>query len=87
MLEENFSKAEEHLYHSAVKHYQQNNKELFYDITSSYFEGHKCIIAKYGYSRDHRKIVNKLSLVWLRLQMDFQLNAIFILETPRINQQ
>lgn len=55
VLEENFSKAEEHLYHSAVKHYQQNNKELFYDITSSYFEGHKCIIAKYGYSRDHRK--------------------------------
>lgn len=27
---------------------------MFYDITSSYFEGSKCIIAKYGYSRDHR---------------------------------
>ena len=27
---------------------------LFYDITSSYFEGSKCLIAKYGYSRDHR---------------------------------
>ncbi len=27
---------------------------VFYDITSSYFEGTKCIIATYGYSRDHR---------------------------------
>lgn len=27
---------------------------MFYDITSSYFEGSKCILAKYGYSRDHR---------------------------------
>lgn len=25
-----------------------------YDITSSYFEGHQCIISDYGYSRDHR---------------------------------
>lgn len=25
-----------------------------YDITSSYFEGHECKIAAYGYSRDHR---------------------------------
>jgi len=27
---------------------------MFYDITSSYFEGSKCILARYGYSRDHR---------------------------------
>jgi transposase len=31
-----------------------SEKAVFYDITSSYFEGSKCIIATYGYSRDHR---------------------------------
>lgn len=37
---------------------KQENKftedALFYDITSSYFEGSKCVLAKFGYSRDHR---------------------------------
>lgn len=28
---------------------------LYYDITSSYFEGAKCILAKLGYSRDKKK--------------------------------
>ncbi len=28
---------------------------IHYDLTSSYFEGSKCEIAFYGYSRDHRK--------------------------------
>ncbi len=27
---------------------------IFYDITSSYFEGGRCVLATYGYSRDHR---------------------------------
>jgi len=27
---------------------------VIYDITSSYFEGNKCVLATYGYSRDHR---------------------------------
>ncbi len=27
---------------------------IFYDITSSYFEGTKCVLASFGYSRDHR---------------------------------
>ena len=27
---------------------------VFYDLTSSYFEGSHCTMAKYGYSRDHR---------------------------------
>ncbi len=27
---------------------------IFYDITSSYFEGTQCILATYGYSRDKR---------------------------------
>ena len=28
---------------------------ILYDITSTYFEGYRCPIAKYGLSRDHRK--------------------------------
>ena len=28
---------------------------IFYDITSTYFEGYRCPIARYGLSRDHRK--------------------------------
>ncbi|MCK5177783.1 MAG: IS1634 family transposase, partial [Candidatus Aenigmarchaeota archaeon] len=31
-----------------------NTKKVHYDLTSSYFEGHNCQIAMYGYSRDHR---------------------------------
>jgi transposase len=31
-----------------------NTKRTHYDLTSTYFEGHKCSIAMYGYSRDHR---------------------------------
>lgn len=27
---------------------------VIYDITSTYFEGQKCVLAKFGYSRDHR---------------------------------
>ncbi len=30
------------------------NDTVIYDLTSSYFEGTKCILASYGYSRDHR---------------------------------
>ena len=55
VLEENFGLVEQYLYSLAVKRFKQVGKELYYDITSSYFEGHKCIIAQYGYSRDKRK--------------------------------
>lgn len=55
VLSENFSKVEDYMYQCAVNQFNQNDKELFYDITSSYFEGTKCIIAEYGYSRDKRR--------------------------------
>jgi len=29
-------------------------ESVFYDLSSSYFEGHSCPLAKHGYSRDHR---------------------------------
>jgi len=35
--------------------YKLDLNTLFYDITSSYFEGKKCTLAFFGYSRDHRK--------------------------------
>ena len=55
VLEENFAIVEKYVYELAVKKFKQDDKELFYDITSSYFEGHKCIISKFGYSRDKRR--------------------------------
>jgi len=55
ILEHNFALVEQYLYNVAVKKFHQNEKELFYDITSSYFEGRGCVIAAYGYSRDRRK--------------------------------
>lgn len=55
VLEENFPLVEKYLYQLAVNQFKQNKKELYYDITSSYFEGNKCIIAEFGYSRDKRR--------------------------------
>jgi transposase len=55
VLNENFSLVEKYLYSTAVQKFDQDDKELYYDLTSSYFEGCKCIIARYGYSRDRRK--------------------------------
>ncbi|KFD40884.1 hypothetical protein HY02_07430 [Peptococcaceae bacterium SCADC1_2_3] len=51
----NFSLVEQSLCHWAEHCFEQNMQELYYDITSSYFEGRRCIIAEYGYSRDHRR--------------------------------
>lgn len=42
------------LYEQLKKRQRIHSDALFYDITSSYFEGSRCIIAKLGYSRDHR---------------------------------
>ena len=42
------------LYEQLKKHQRIHSEAFFYDITSSYFEGSRCVIAKMGYSRDHR---------------------------------
>ena len=55
VLTDNFPLVEKSLYNWAQSLFEQNMQELYYDITSSYFEGHLCILAEYGYSRDHRK--------------------------------
>lgn len=54
VLEYNFPVVEQCLYEWAEGYFNQNMHELFYDITSSYLEGHQCIIGEFGYSRDHR---------------------------------
>lgn len=43
-----------HLYRKFKQMGHTLEQAVFYDITSSYFEGGKCILAAYGYSRDHR---------------------------------
>ena len=42
------------LYQQLRKRGKISSDAFFYDITSSYFEGSRCVIAKLGYSRDHR---------------------------------
>lgn len=37
------------------KKFNVDVSSVIYDITSTYFEGTKCVLAKFGYSRDHRK--------------------------------
>ena len=37
-------------------------KTIFYDITSSYFEGTKCILSTYGYSRDKRSDKEQITI-------------------------
>ncbi len=45
---------QQHLYRQYIKSGYAAENTVFYDITSSYFEGTKCVLAAYGYSRDHR---------------------------------
>lgn len=43
-----------HVFQKLQQAGQTLESAVFYDITSSYFEGTKCILAAHGYSRDHR---------------------------------
>jgi len=38
-----------------AKHHLKNGCLVLYDLTSSYMEGRKCELAKYGYSRDNKR--------------------------------
>lgn len=50
------------LFHLAKKRFKINEKNLYYDITSTYFEGERCDDAEYGYSRDHRKDKKQINI-------------------------
>ena len=43
------------LYTKIDRLYGIDTSKLFYDLTSTYFEGNKCPLARYGYSRDKRR--------------------------------
>lgn len=43
-----------HLYKQLERIDPTVGQGFFYDITSTYLEGSQCVIAKFGYSRDHR---------------------------------
>lgn len=52
---------QKHLYKKIKEKYPKSFRLIFYDLTSSYFEGSECKIGKAGYSRDHRS--DKLQIV------------------------
>ena len=54
VLEDKKEKLEKEFFPILKDKLKLNLENTHYDITSSYFEGHKCDIATYGYSRDHR---------------------------------
>ena len=62
VLEKNLKHVEKFLYSTFIKLFNQNRDELFYDITSSYLEGHKCIIAIIDIQETIEVIKNKLLL-------------------------
>lgn len=50
------------LFHLAKKRFNIDEKNLYYDVTSAYFEGNLCDDAEYGYSRDHRKDKKQINI-------------------------
>ncbi len=40
---------------SLARRHLRNGTLLLYDVTSTYLEGRRCELARYGYSRDHRR--------------------------------
>lgn len=53
---------EQELYKRLVKEELIDTTLVFYDLTSSYFEGEDCDIAKFGHSRDHRSDCLQITL-------------------------
>jgi len=47
-------KIEKDLHRQVKKKFGVEFARVFYDLTSTYFEGHQCPLSEYGYSRDHR---------------------------------
>lgn len=63
ILEEMKDDLERHLYNNRLTDllsYQLNL--VFYDLTSSYFEGTHCPLARFGYSRDHRPDCRQINI-------------------------
>jgi len=48
-------KRQERIETSLARRYLEDGVLVLYDVSSSYFEGRHCPLARYGHSRDHRK--------------------------------
>ena len=55
-------KIEKDLHRHVKKRFNVDFARVFYDLTSTYFEGHECPLAEYGYSRDHRSDRQQVNL-------------------------
>lgn len=53
---------EKALYDKLVDLFNLDLSLIFYDLTSSYFEGEKCSLSKWGFSRDHRPDCRQIQL-------------------------
>jgi transposase len=59
---ERILKIEKDLHRQVKKKFQVEFARVFYDLTSTYFEGHDCPLAEYGHSRDHRSDREQVNL-------------------------
>lgn len=50
------------LYNKVVNLFNMDLSLVFYDLTSSYFEGNGCPLADWGYSRDHRSDCKQIQI-------------------------
>lgn len=48
------SELQSFIFQQLKSQFQDLSEVFFYDITSTYMEGNRCVISKLGYSRDHR---------------------------------
>lgn len=53
---------EKDLHRQVKKKFGVEFARVFYDLTSTYFEGHQCPLSEYGYSRDHRSDREQVNL-------------------------
>jgi len=56
---------EEDIYYELRDLFSLKLNVVFYDLTSTYFEGQKCSLAEFGYSRDHRSDARQIILALL----------------------
>ncbi len=52
LQEETTIPIQKEIYEKITQAYGIKTEKIYYDITSSYFEGKSCLLAKYGYNRD-----------------------------------
>lgn len=52
LQEETTIQIQKEIYEKIIEVYKIKTEKVYYDITSSYFEGNSCSLAKFGYNRD-----------------------------------